>query len=147
MIDFETTVRVERPVEEVFAFVSNPLLLPRWNSAVRAVRGTSAGMGEQGSTCLMERQLPQGRVENDLEIIDRKCPSEFGIRTTSGPTPFVYRYRFEAETGSTTITLSAEVELPGIAPLLGPLAARAVKRGVDANFATLKAILEGTGGN
>ena len=144
MVDFETSVRVERPIEEVFSFVSNPLQFPRWNSAVRAVHGASGETGEPGSTYSMQRDLPQGRVENDLEILDRNSPNEFSIRTTSGPTPFVYRYRFKADAGSTTVALSAEVELAGIAHLLGPLAACAVKRGVDANFASLKAILEAT---
>ena len=40
MITFETSVRVECPIEEVFAFVSDPLLFPRWNSAVQAVDDT-----------------------------------------------------------------------------------------------------------
>jgi hypothetical protein len=145
VIEFETSVSVDRPIEEVFAFVSNPLLFPRWNSAVQAVHGTSGETGEPGSTYSMERDLPQGRVENDLEILSRKPSSEFDIRTMSGPTPFLYRYRFEPNAGSTTVVLSAEVELAGIAHLVGPLAARAVKRGVDANFSTLKAILEATG--
>ena len=38
--------------------------------------------------------------------------------------------------------LAAEVELGGVAGALGPLASRAVKRGVDSNFADLKRILE-----
>jgi uncharacterized membrane protein len=41
MISFENSIRVERPVEEVFAIVSDPLLLPRWNSAVQTVAVTS----------------------------------------------------------------------------------------------------------
>jgi len=47
VIDFETGVRIERALEEVFAFVSDPLNFPRWNSAVRAVRKTSAD-GDSG---------------------------------------------------------------------------------------------------
>lgn len=35
MIGFETSVRIERPIEEVFALVSDPLQFPLWNSAVR----------------------------------------------------------------------------------------------------------------
>ena len=93
VISFETSVRIERPIEEVFAFVSDPIQFPRWNSAVQAVRRTSARgeTGEVGSTYSMERELPSGRVENGLEVFVREQPTEFGIRTTSGPTPFVYR--------------------------------------------------------
>jgi hypothetical protein len=89
----------------------------------------------------MERELATGRVVNGLEIFAREQPSEFSIRTTSGPTPFIYRYRFTSEGSSTMIHLSAEVEL-GVPGVLGPLAARGVKRGVNANFAALKQTLE-----
>jgi uncharacterized protein YndB with AHSA1/START domain len=142
VISFETSVRIDRPIEEVFAFVSDPLRFPRWNSAVQAVHATSGETGEPGSTYLMVRDLPSGRVENDLEVFARKHPSEFGIRTTSGPTPFVYRYRFASHGADTVVHLDASVELPGVTAVLGPLAARVVRRGVDANFATLKRTLE-----
>jgi hypothetical protein len=90
----------------------------------------------------MERELPTGRVQNELQVIARTQPTEFAIRTTSGPTPFVYRYGFRVERGATIVHLYASVELGGPARLVPPLAARAVKRGVDANFAALKRTLE-----
>ena len=47
--------------------------------------------------------------------------------------------RIEPTDGGTLVTLRAEAEVPGPAVLVK----HAVKRGVDANLATLKAILEG----
>jgi uncharacterized protein YndB with AHSA1/START domain len=138
---FETDVRIERPAGEVFDYVSDPENFPDWNSAVQAVRRTS-GEGNTGSTYLMERDLPGGRAENELEILARSRPTEFDVRTTSGPTPFTYRYRFVSENAVTEIQLAAEVELSGVVGALGPLGVRVVKRGVDSNFATLKGILE-----
>jgi carbon monoxide dehydrogenase subunit G len=149
VISFETSVRIDRPIEQVFAFVSDPIQFPHWNSAVQAVRRTSAVRGasgetaESGSTYSMERELPSGRVENGLEVFVRKQPTEFGIRTTSGPTPFVYDYAFASDGEDTIVHLDASVELAGIAAVLGPLAARAVRRGVDLNFTALKRTLEG----
>ena len=142
MITFETGVRIERPIEEVFGFVSDPLLFPRWNSAVQTVRGMSGRTGALGSTYSMERELPTGQVENGLEVVVCKQPSEFGIRATSGPTPFIYHYRFSSDGADTVVHLDASVELPGVGPVLRPLAARGVRRGVDANFAALKRALE-----
>jgi Polyketide cyclase / dehydrase and lipid transport len=147
VITFDTSVRIGRPIEDVFAFVSDPLRFPRWNSAVQTVHITSGATGERGSTYSMGRELPAGRVENALEVFARDRPSEFGIRTTSGPTPFDYRYRFSSERGATVVRLTAKVELSGIAAGLGPLAARGVRRGVDANFAALKRALEQADGD
>jgi uncharacterized protein YndB with AHSA1/START domain len=141
---FETSVRIERAIDEVFDYVSDPRNFPRWNSAVQAVSVTS-GEGGPRSTYLMERELPGGPAENELEILDRDRPTEFAVRTTSGPTPFAYRYRFDSDGPATVVHLAAEVELSGIAGVLGSLGARVVKRGVDANFATLRQILETSG--
>jgi uncharacterized protein YndB with AHSA1/START domain len=138
VIRFETDVRIERPIEDVFAYVSDPANFPHWNSAVKAVRER-----EPGSSYVMERRLPSGRAVNELTIVALDRPTQFAIRTTSGPTPFSYFYRFSAENGETVVRLDAEVELEGVASLLPQLARRAVKKGVDDNFATLKAILEG----
>lgn len=142
MIAFGTDVRVNRRIDEVFAYVSNPLNLPRWNSAVQAVRKTSAGENGVASTYSMERELPSGRAVNELEVVASEPPREFTIRTTAGPTPLIYRYRFSAENGETVVKLDAQVEVGGAAAVLPTLARRLVKKGVDDNFATLKQILE-----
>jgi uncharacterized protein YndB with AHSA1/START domain len=139
---FKTAVSIERPIEEVFDYVSDPRNFPRWNSAVQAVSRTS-GEGEPGSTYAMERDLPSGRAENDLEITENERPAAFTVRTTSGATPFTYRYSFAFDGTATKLDLDGEVELEGLAGALGPLASRVVKRGVDSNFADLKRILEG----
>ena len=77
-----------------------------------------------------------------MEIVAHEAPTRFTIATTSGPTPLTYRYALSPDGGATLLELHATVELSGIAGLAGPLAVRAVKRGMDANLATLKAALE-----
>jgi uncharacterized protein YndB with AHSA1/START domain len=142
MITFTTRVRIARPLERVFAYVSDPLNYPHWNSAVAAVRKTTVAGNDVGSTYLMERELPTGRAFNQLEVVANKAPREFAIRATAGPTPFVYRYSFSSDDDETVVELVGEVELPGAAAFLPQLARRAVKNGVDDNLATLKRILE-----
>lgn len=141
-MNFETSVRIGRPIETVFDYLSEPANFSRWNSAVQSVRETSAGADGVGATYQMVRELPDGTAENALEVVELNRPTLFVIRTTSGPTPFLYRYVLVGEEGSTVVELAAEVELGGIAGALGPLASRGVKRGVDSNFADLKRILE-----
>ena len=130
MINLKTSVRIERPIEEAFAYVSDPLRFPAWNSAVRSVRQTSS------STFEMERDLPTGRAHNPLEIVVLDPPAEFVIRTTSGPTPFLYRYRFSEDGAGTRLGFEAEIQMPRLA---GPL----IKRGIEANLATLVRELHG----
>lgn len=93
----------------------------------------------------MERELPSGHAVNELEVTASESPREFAIRTTAGPTPFLYSYRFFSENGTTVVKLDAEVDLPGAAALLPQLAGRLVRKGVDSNFAALKQIHEAAG--
>ncbi len=68
MIASAINVRIDRPVEEVFAYVSEPLNLPRCNSAVEALRRTSAGHDGVVSRYVMERELSSGRTINQLDV-------------------------------------------------------------------------------
>ena len=138
MSSIETTVAVARPRDEVFAYVADPSRFPEWNSAVESVVPLDDGRYE------MRRRLPTGLATNELEIVTSRAPEELTIRTTGGPTPFDYRYEFATTPEGTLIRLHGDVQIRAGA-LLGPLAAKAVKRGVDANFATLRAILERDG--
>lgn len=138
MIHFETSVHVERRPEDVFGVLADPETYPRWNSAVREVRPVAGAAGRYR----MERDLPSGRASNLLEIASATPPDEVTIRASDGPTPFTYRYRLRTTNGGTDVSLDADVDLGGFAGLLGPVAARAVRRGVDENLATLKRLLE-----
>ena len=111
MTTFSTSVRIRRPVETVYAFVADPLQFPRWNSAVHTVDLTSGERGRVGSRYSMQRRLPVGQVENELEVFSCEHATELRIRTTSGPTPFRYTYRFVADGVDTVIQLDAGVEL------------------------------------
>jgi ligand-binding SRPBCC domain-containing protein len=124
MIAFQTSIAIDRPLEQVFAYVSEPVNFADWNSAVQVVRPTAAGASGVGSTYSMERRLPTGPVTNKLEIVACERPHEFAICATEGPTPFLYRYRFVAEGDRTVIELDAQVELPSGARLM-PASARA----------------------
>jgi carbon monoxide dehydrogenase subunit G len=135
MTRVESHVRVERPIDEVFAFVADPRNFPSWNSAVTGVRPNGR------SAYVMERQLPIGRVENELVVVAREQPTRFAVETTSGPTPFGYTFTFAADGRTTDIQVEVEAEL-GIAERLGPLARLGLRRGVDDNLAALKAILD-----
>jgi uncharacterized protein YndB with AHSA1/START domain len=142
MTRFETTVAIARPRDTVFAYVADPRHLPEWNSAVESVVPLNDATPATGGRYVIQRQLPTGAATNELEIVTLRPPKELAIRTTSGPTPFIYRYELATTGAGTLVRLYADVRVGGAAPLLGPLAAQAIRRGVNANFATLRDILE-----
>jgi uncharacterized protein YndB with AHSA1/START domain len=142
MIEIETRMRIERPIEDVFDYMADPRNFPRWNSAVRSVIETAVTEDGAGATYTMQRNLPTGNATNVLEVVSRRRPAEFVITTTSGPTPFTYDIEFTPANRGTVVKLNARAELGRIGDLIGPVARTAVKRGVHENLATLKRILE-----
>jgi uncharacterized membrane protein len=145
-IRIETDIRVERPTEWVFDYVANPRNFPQWNAAVEAVRETTTvGDNDVGSKYRIERRLPTGRAENEVEVVARARPTTFAIKTTSGPTPLCCRFKLTRAGDSTIIHVDADTDtdLGAPASLLASLVRRAVRRGVEANLAALKATLEG----
>jgi hypothetical protein len=74
-----------------------------------------------GSTYSMERSLPRGRARITLEVTVSQPPTEFAIRTTSGPTPF--SYRFSPEGAETLVDLGAPSGSQGRQPSLAPFLA------------------------
>src|SRR3954469_2050758 len=135
MIGVRTQIEIARPIEEVFDYVSNPRNFPAWNSAVQSVHPTGP------TTYRIERNLPGGRAANELEVGARVRPRELVFHTTSGPTPFGYRIRFTPIAQATLMELDLSASLGPAGTLLGPLARGMVKRGVDENLASLKALL------
>jgi hypothetical protein len=145
MIDFEVKIPIMCPVDNVFSFVSHGENLSEWNSAVKHVTKLTEGPVEEGTRYKMIRKLPNGRAENTLEISNYQPDSRLTIRTTSGPTPFVYHYSFEPRNEATEISLRTEIEEDGLPYNLPKfIASRAIKRGVRDNLRTLKSILEQT---
>jgi uncharacterized protein YndB with AHSA1/START domain len=143
VVTFETDIRINASVAVVFAYLTDNQKMPLWNSAVLEVTKTTGGPVGVGTRFLMQRDLPTGRVENTLEVIEYEENRRVTLKTTSGPTPFVYRYLLEPTDGGTHLSLHADVQIGGALSVLSPVLAPRIRSGVDANFAALKDLVEG----
>jgi uncharacterized protein YndB with AHSA1/START domain len=68
MASFENTVIIQRPVEEVFAFLADFENLPKWNDAIVETTKTSPGPVAVGTTYRQIRSVPS-RSEEGFEVI------------------------------------------------------------------------------
>jgi hypothetical protein len=144
VIRIETQIELAPGPAVVFARLADLERFPTWNSAVQRVVPRLAGPPVAGSRYAMSRRLPQGDVDDELEVVAIDPPRELVLRTIGGATPFIYRYTLSArDDRGTLLQLVAEIELGPIAGLLGPAARRAVRHGIDDNLQTLRAILDG----
>lgn len=142
----QRTLVINRPVEEVFAFFTDPSNEPAWRTHVKEI--TPTGPVGVGSRIHQVVSGPGGRgIPADLEVTAHEAPSRYAFRVVAGPVRPVGEYRFADEHGSTAVTFSLATELTGVKKLM---MSRPVQRSMDGEMAALdraKALIEGAGGD
>jgi hypothetical protein len=104
-------------------------------------RHLASETGDDGTS----EQRPTGPAINDVEVTEFVPNSVFTLASRSGPTPFTYRYRLSPQGKNTQLRLEGEISGEGLGrgfALVAPFAERLFERGMRANLATLKQILE-----
>ncbi len=142
---FVLNLDIARSVQDVFSFLADSENTPVWYVAVQSVRKLTPGPVSPGTVYEIVRHLPQGRVENEVEVSELETNARVTLRSLSGPTPFTYRYRLQPAGAGTRLTLEAEISgegLVGPAALIAPLAGAFFKRGMAVNLQALKRHLE-----
>ena len=142
MIKLEHEVVIERPLEEVFGYVSDPSRVPEWQSGVLEVRKDGDEPMRAGLRWREVRTFMGRRVEGTLEATAYEPNTEFALRVVSGPIPLRVRQRFESTDGGTRISIVAEGEPGGVFKFGERLVRRAAERQLKGDFAKLKDVLE-----
>ena len=142
MVKVETSIVINRPVGEVFEYVSNPENNPQYESAVIEAKKTSAGPMSVGSTWREVRQFMGRRIESINEVTEYQPNKKIAFKTKSGPIPAEGSYTFEAVDGKTKLTVIGQGETGGFFKIADPLVARMVKRDLETASANLKDLLE-----
>ena len=140
MAKIEFSIDVRRPVEEVFAYLTDPTNLPEWQSG--ALEASVQGPLQTGQTITETRKFLGRRIESKLAVEQYEPPRKFAARVTSGPVPFRFEQTTEPEGSGTRVSVLVEGEPGGFFKLAEPLVERALRREIEGNSATLKDILE-----
>ena len=145
MISVEHSVVINRPVPEVFAFISNVENNPRWQQSVLEARITSQVPAGVGSTGIEVRLFMGRRVELSFEVTEYEENAKFSFKITSGPMPMAGTETFESVEGGTRVNLTFQGNAGGMSSLAEPIIAGMVRNLVEADCRRLKALLEGGG--
>ena len=139
---FEATVVIDRPIEEVFNFVSDARNRPRWDESVESEELTSPepiGIG----TTVRTRLRSMGREYLlTWEIVEHDPPIRQTIQSTSGPFATTLAYRLSPQGDGTLVEFSVTGRPGGTLRMLQPLLARNTQRNLDRGFPRLKRLLE-----
>nr|MBA2601148.1 SRPBCC family protein [Actinomycetota bacterium] len=142
MISFEFTEVVDRPVEEVFAYLTDAKKLPEWQSMVSESRQDSPGPMGVGTRVTNVRNFLGRRIESEAEVTAYESPTRFDVRVVSGPVPFQISHTLEPREATTAVKVEAQGEPGAFFKLAEPLVGRQAERQFKSDFATLKDLLE-----
>ena len=143
MQTFENTVTIQRPAEEVFAFLADFENIPKWNYAIEETHKASAGPVGVGTRYRQTRSIP-GRSVEDFEVSVFEPARRLAIQGQIGPFQAQISYELEAAAGATRLVNNVELDPSRAAlRLVAPLAAPKIKAAVAQNLGKLKLVLEG----
>jgi uncharacterized protein YndB with AHSA1/START domain len=142
MIKVEVSEIIHRPVEEVFAFVTDHRNDVRWQDGLLEVRLTPDGPVGVGTQIHEVRKFMGRRIES-TGIITEYIPNLKSARKTlEGPTEVEGYVAFEPIEGGTRVTQHMEMKSSGFMALAEPLVSSGLRRGLEKNFGDLKDLLE-----
>jgi uncharacterized protein YndB with AHSA1/START domain len=141
MIQHEVTIHLNRPVEQVFAFLMDTGKLSTWQSNLIKMEPLTEGPLRAGSRFREVRRLGRRDSEIQGEITVFEPNKRFETKTITKPQVMV-SYSFEAENGGTRLKHKFVMLTSGLMRLLEPLIAGSIKKESESDFETLKRILE-----
>jgi uncharacterized protein YndB with AHSA1/START domain len=144
MIDVTVATNVERPVDEVFAFVAEMENEPRWHTdIVEAERLTEGEVGKGTSYRVRFRSQPMSPPEGTVQIVEFESDHRIVSRSDMGDMKPELTHVFEDADGGTKVTRRIEIETSGLMRLLSPVMKVMVRRRNVQFLDNLKRLLEG----
>jgi len=141
MIQHEVTIHLNRPVDQVFAFLMDTGKLSTWQSNLIKTEQITEGPLRAGSRFREVRRLGRRESEIQGEITVFEPNKRFETKTLTKPQVTV-SYSFEAEDGGTRLKHKFVMLTSGLMRLLEPLIAGSIKKESASDFETLKRMLE-----
>ncbi len=137
------TAEILRPIEDVFAVLTDVTLTGRWYPARVQERWTTPPPHGIGSVRRARVMLLGRASENDAVVTAYEPPRLAAMRGLSSSAPFDITLTFEPVEAGTRVDVDSTFHLRGMMRLIGPLFVGPYERGWDRGLANLKRMMEG----
>jgi carbon monoxide dehydrogenase subunit G len=142
MINLDLGVLIDRPMKEVFAFISNPANMSKWNVAVVSLEQVSPGAVGVGTKFKSVGEMMGRRIEGEMQITAYEPDTKCSFQVNAGPMQVNMNLTFKTVGTGTKISLNAQGNPAGFFKLAEPMMAGRVKGMMEENLARLKSVLE-----
>ncbi len=137
------SVEVRRPVEDVFAVLTDVTLTGRWYPARVEEWWRTPPPHGIGSVRRARVTLLGRASENDAVVTAYEPPRRAAMKGLSSSAPFEITLTFEPIEGGTRVNVESVFHLRGVMRAVGPLFVGPYERGWDRGLGTLKRMMEG----
>jgi hypothetical protein len=132
---------IARPVEEVFAFMTDPSNGPSWQSSLSASRLEAPGPIGVGSRVTETRHMLGIHSDYTYEVTEFEPNRLYGIRSVAGSGQFTARTTFQPIGEGTLVRVEADLQSNGRFKVTEAVVGRMVQRELEANLANLNDLL------
>jgi uncharacterized membrane protein len=137
----QRTIVIDRPVDQVFAFFSDPSNDLKWRTHAREI--AADGPPRVGSTIHQVIDGPGGRgIPADIRVTAYEPASRYGFQVIGGPVRPVGEFRFTSTGDATEVSFSLAADLAGVKKWL---MSKPVQKSMESEMASLdtaKTIIE-----
>jgi uncharacterized protein YndB with AHSA1/START domain len=142
MNTFTVTTMINRPVQEVFDFMTDPANNAKWQNGTESAKLITKGPLGVGSIIHSVGRMMGREFASDGEFTQWDPPHVWGIKSKSGPIKFEGTNKFESKDGCTLITQSFQGEVGGFLKMAEGLAIKQMQKQVEGDGQALKKLLE-----
>ncbi len=142
-----TSIVIERPIEDVWAFVANIENMDQWVVGVSEPRLSNGRDMGVGATFTSKYTYGGKTHDLDYEVTAYEPQRHFATQSTEGPFPFKGELDLERAGQGTKVTNTIDAGSDGLFTtitftLLGPLVRMSMRRQLHKELVALKTILE-----
>ena len=143
-IRIKQSIVINKPIGDIFAYMSNLGNLLQWSSVIFSIQATSSEVTGVGATAKSTIRFLGMWTEMTFVVVECQPNRFLTIKSTSGITPCLFHYQFEyLENGGTGIAQDIEISLIGrFGDLTEQVITKAMRRDAAHDLMNLKDTLE-----
>jgi len=142
MITKETSIVINRPVEQVFTAMADAKNQPQWDSTLAEVRLMPDGPVSVGTKITEVRKFMGRMSENTGEVVEFEPNARITRKSVDSPMTVIGTITFASTLKGTKVSWRWDLQFSGFFVLVGPLIATGMKKGAEAGLHGLKEMLE-----
>lgn len=141
MLKFSEDLKVNRPVEKVFAWLTNAENQAKFDKSSLKMEALTPGPWRTGTQFRELRDLGGRKTEVLSEIAELETNRRFIIRSKTGP-DWLGTWIFEPDGSGTHLHWTGQLTMKGFARLLEPIIGKQMRSQITQQFARLPQLIE-----